>query len=215
MRERMQAVSFHFRKLLVKVNNFSGKSFFKRCRDVLIYLLDADVRLGSAGWKFSHVCTEMNPCALSCLQSIFGVMPHASPSAPGEILHVVPKKTVGGDSVCMRGFNQLSVNVFFPWLLTFDSSPPRPFSIVRTLRVADKSLPISGLSPAHGSMPLSACHRSCLRPATRQQINPSKEHHTVWWCFSLTSFMYPPHSCFLLTNILAVYWCVYAMLFNV
>lgn len=31
-----------------------------------------------------------------CLRRIFGVVPHASPSAPGEILHFVPEKQEAG-----------------------------------------------------------------------------------------------------------------------
>lgn len=58
----------------------------------------------------------------------------------------------------------------------------------------DKSLPVSGLSPAYGSMPLSACHRRPVCPVNRQQINPSQQNHTLSWCSSLCSHWWILHT---------------------
>ena len=83
-------------------------------------------------------------------------------------------------------FNQLSVNIFFSWPLTFESSLLRLFAITRTPRVDDKVLPVSGLSPAHCSMPLSACHSPCLLWTDSRSIHHSRISR-VWWCFGLCS----------------------------
>lgn len=79
--------------------------------------------------------------------------------------------------LCLRDANKLSVNVFLSWLLAFERSPRRPVAIARTVRVDDKSLPVSGVSPARGSTSLSACHGSPVCPVNRQQINPSQQSY--------------------------------------
>lgn len=138
-------------------------------------------------WGENSVCTEMNPCARYLSATNFWSRTTCFFFSSWRDFAFCPWETGSGDSVCMRDFNQLNVNVFFSWPLTSESSLLRPFAMVRTLRVDDKSLPVSGLSPAHGSMPLSACHRRPVCPVNRQQINPSQQNHTVWWCFSLCS----------------------------
>lgn len=119
------------------------------------------------------------------LERMFGGLPHTPPSAPREILCF--GWTLSSVSMC--DLNRLRANVvfFFKCQLTFGNSLLRPLAIVRELRVDDKSFPVSCLSCARGSMPLSACHGRPVCPVNRQQINPSQQNHTVWRCFSLHS----------------------------
>lgn len=140
---------------------------------MLIHSLDTDVRLGGAGWEFSVLSMSLERILMVCL-----LFP---PQLP-QIFCILG----GLRSVFMwvlTDWEQTS----FSWQLTFESSPLRPLAIVRELRVDDKSLPVLSLSCARGSVPPSACRRRTVSPGNRQQINPSLQNHTVWWCFSLCS----------------------------
>lgn len=122
---------------------------------------------------------RMKPCARSVSAKSFWCRATRFSFSSWRDSAFCPWETGSGDSVCLRDANKLSVNVFLSWLLTVERSPRRPFAIARTVRVDDKSPPVSGVSPARGSMSLSACQGTPVCPVNRQQINPSQQSYGV------------------------------------